>query len=361
MTLKVAIVGCGKIADGHAQEIQKLTDQARLVAVCDRELLLAEQLARRYGVPGQYDDFTRLLECEKPDVVHIATPPQSHVLLGKQALAAGCHLYVEKPFALNRGEAAELIAASEKAGRRVTVGYFTYFDPPALAMRELIAAGAIGEPVHVESYYGYDLGGAFGSALLGDPGHWVHRLPGKLLQNLIDHMLSKVAEFVPDEEPRIDARGVALRPRRFGDERDSLHDELRVLVQGERTSGYATFSSHIRPAAQFVRVCGTRNTVRVDYLARTVTLEADALAPTAVGRVLLGFQHSLNFLREAGRNVLRFAASDFHYFAGLRKLLSLFYEGIESGGPVPIAYRDIVRVSTWMDRIFEQLEQTRAA
>ena len=84
MTLRVAIVGCGKIADGHAQEIQKLTDQARLVAVCDREMLLAEQLARRYGIPGQYDDFTRLLEREKPDVVHIATPPQSHLPLWRR-------------------------------------------------------------------------------------------------------------------------------------------------------------------------------------------------------------------------------------------------------------------------------------
>ena len=83
-------------------------------------------------------------------------------------------------------------------------------------------------------------------------------------------------------------------------------------------------------AAQFVRVCGTRNTLRVDYLARTVTLEADALAPSALGRLLLGFQHSLNFLREAGRNAVRFAASDFHFFAGLGKLISLFYQGIES-------------------------------
>ena len=172
---------------------------------------------------------------------------------------------MEKPFALNRADTAELIAAAEQAGRRVTVGYFTWFDPPALAMRELIAGGAIGEPLHVESYYGYDLGGAFGSALLGDAGHWVHRLPGKLLQNLIDHMLSKVVELVPDDEPRVDARGFALRPARFGDDRDALYDELRVLVQGARTSGYATFSSHIRPAAQFVRVCGTRNTLRTRW------------------------------------------------------------------------------------------------
>lgn len=361
MTLRVAIVGCGKIADGHVQEVRKLTDEARLVAVCDREMLLAEQLALRYGIPRHYDDFRALLEVEKPDVVHITTPPESHLPLGKLALEAGCHIYVEKPFALSRADAADLIAAAERADRRVTVGYFSYCDPPALAMRELIAAGAIGTPVHVESFYGYDLGGAFGKALLGEPTHWVHRLPGKLLQNLIDHMLNKVVEFVPDDMPLVDARGSALRSLRFGDERDSLYDELRVLIQGERTSAYATFSSHIRPAAQFVRVCGTRNTLRVDYHSRTVTLEADALLPSAVGRLLLAFQHSLAYLREGGRNVLRFAASDFQFFAGMGRLISLFYASVRGEGPVPLSYRDILRVSGLMDRIFEQLEQRRAA
>jgi predicted dehydrogenase len=265
---------------------------------------------------------------------------------------------MEKPFALDHAGAARLIAAAERVNRKITVGYFSYFDPPALAMRELVGAGAIGTPVHVESFYGYDLSGAYGKALLADPTHWVHRLPGKLLHNVIDHMLNKVVEFVPDDHPRVAARGYALRPDAGG---DSFPDELRVLVEGERVSGYATFSSHIRPAAQFVRVCGTRNTLRIDYNARTVTLEADALLPSAVGRLLLAFQHSLSFLREGGRNLLRFAASDFHYFAGLGRLISLFYDSIENGAPVPIAYRDILRVSALMERIFEQLERRRAA
>src|SRR5258708_7248584 len=261
MTLRVAIVGCGKIADGHVQEVRKLTDEARLVAVCDREMLLAEQLALRYGIPRHYDDFRALLEVEKPDVVHITTPPESHLPLGKPALEAGCHIYVEKPFALSRADAADLIAAAERADRRLTAGYFSYCDPPALAMRESIAAGAIGTPVHVESFYGYDLGGAFGKALLGDPTHWVHRLPGKLLQNLIDHMLNKVVEFVPDDMPLVDARGSALRSLRFGDERDALYDELRVLIQGERTSPYATFSSPIPPPPQFPPLSPTPHTL----------------------------------------------------------------------------------------------------
>ena len=58
--LNIGIVGCGKIADGHIEEIQKL-GCARVLAVCDLEPMLAEQLAVRYSVPHRYADFDRML------------------------------------------------------------------------------------------------------------------------------------------------------------------------------------------------------------------------------------------------------------------------------------------------------------
>jgi len=75
MGLKIAIVGCGKIADAHVEEIAKIST-ARLVAVCDLEPIMAEQLAMRYQVPHWYSDVQAMLDAEKPDVVHITTPPQ---------------------------------------------------------------------------------------------------------------------------------------------------------------------------------------------------------------------------------------------------------------------------------------------
>src|SRR6478752_6669241 len=88
MSLKVAIVGCGKIADGQFEEIAKMPDLARVVAVCDREGLMAEQMSMRYGIPAFYDDFARLLRVERPDVVHITTPPSSHLPLARMEVRA---------------------------------------------------------------------------------------------------------------------------------------------------------------------------------------------------------------------------------------------------------------------------------
>lgn len=356
MSLKVALVGCGKIADGHVEEIQKMPEKARVVAVCDREGLMAEQLAVRYGIPRHYDCFDRLLEEERPDVVHITTPPQSHLRLASHAIDAGCHVYVEKPLTLNSLDSRRLIAAAEAANRKVTIGYSYLFDPVALQMREMIAQGVLGEPVHVESFYGYNLAGPFGAALLGDASHWVHQLPGKLFQNNIDHMLYRLTEFIPDERPGVHALAYSRRAQRFDDLRDEMADELRVTIQGSTTTAYATFSSHIRPTANFLRVYGTKNILHADFASRIVTLEHAPRLPGAIGRLLPPFEQARQYLRQGVANCRRFMRYDFHFFAGLNRLIALFYDSILTGADVPIAYRDILRISSMMDEIFHQIQ-----
>src|SRR5690349_5141387 len=95
--LKVAIVGCGKIADWHASQIQRIKG-CEIVGVCDSEPLMARQLCERFGVKGSYSSVPDLLTDARPDVVHITTPPQSHFEIAKACLERGSHVYVEKPF-----------------------------------------------------------------------------------------------------------------------------------------------------------------------------------------------------------------------------------------------------------------------
>lgn len=359
MTLKVAIIGCGKIADGHVESIREVPTLAQVVAVADLEPLMAEQIAARYGIPSHYADFAALLDKERPDVVHITTPPAPHLALARQALDAGCHLFVEKPLTPTFSETEELVRLVEKAQKKLTVGHTYHFDPPALAMRELIGAGVLGDPVHVESVFGYNLGGPFGTALLRDGSHWVHRLPGKLLQNNIDHVLNKVREFVPDDEPEIRAFGWTKREQRFGDLRDEMADELRVMLRGADVSAYATFSSHARPAAHYCRVFGTKNTLHVDYVMRTVTLDPAPTLPSAVGRLLPAFGQAWELAREGARNVVRFGRSEFHFFAGLRELLRRYYESILGDTAPPIAYADMLWIARVSERIYNEVARSK--
>lgn len=357
--LRVAIVGCGKFADAHVEEIRNLAPMARVVAVCDRERLMAEQLAMRYSIGRHYDDFATMLSSEKPDVVHVATPPESHLSLARQALESGSHVLVEKPLAPDLDRARRIVASAVSAERLLTVGYTYLFDPPARALRTLRDQGILGEPVHVETILTYDLGGAFGRALLSDADHWVHRLPGRLFHNNLDHVLNTFLEFLPDEAPEVLATSYARRVERFGDQRDATHDELRVLVRGERVTASGVFSAHVRPHLHQTRVYGTRNSAVADYVARTVTLESAPPLPSALGRVLPAFSRARQYTREGLRNAWAFARSDFHFFAGLNFLLRSYYGAIRAGGPPPIPYEDLLRVSALMEQVFQQLPQGR--
>jgi hypothetical protein len=209
------------------------------------------------------------------------------------------------------------------------------------------------------SVYGYNLSGPFGSAILADPAHWVHQLPGKLFQNNIDHMLNKIIEFLPDDSPMISAHALVRRSDRFGDLRDDMEDELRVSIVGREATAFGLFSSGARPAGHHCRVFGTRSTMTVDYVARTVTFDQEPKLPSAIGRLFLPFSSAWEHLRAGSANVLRFARHDFQFFAGLGELIRRFYDAIENGTALPIAYHDMLRVSGMLETIWAELVADR--
>ena len=352
--LRVGIVGCGKIADGHA-EVLKFLPGARLVAVCDREPLLAEQLAVRSGVPLWYDDLGTMLAAENLDVVHITTPPGAHLALTRQCVEAGAHVFLEKPLALTATDCAALIGAVENSGRRMSINYWPNFDPPAMELKEMLAQGAIGEVVHVEAFIGYDLSGAYGQALMGDPGHWVNRLPGKLFQNMMDHIFNRIVPLFPAGEPEIHAFAYKRRATVAGNETDKLLDELRVVMASGGVSAYGTLCSHARPVANTLKVFGTKNTVEVDFSLRTVILAGSQSYPSSVGRLFPPFQMAGRYFAQGRRNFAAFRHHEFQFFAGMSHLLALFYASLRTGGPLPISYEEMLSVARVMDEVIAQV------
>jgi predicted dehydrogenase len=202
--IKVAIIGCGKIADAHAAQIKRIAG-CEIVGVCDSEELMAKQLYERFPVKQYFSDVDRLLAESRPDIVHITTPPQGHFELGRRCLEAGCHVYIEKPFTVNTAEAEELIRLATAKKLKITAGHDQQFTHATRRLRELINQGYLGgPPVHMESYYCYDLGEpAYAKALLGDKKHWVRALPGTLMHNNISHGICRIAEFMFDDNPNV--------------------------------------------------------------------------------------------------------------------------------------------------------------
>ena len=82
--IRVGIVGCGKIADQHAFQIERIRN-SKIVAACDRDLLMARQFADRNKIAVIYSDMDTMLSKGGIDVVHITTPPQSHFEIGTRS------------------------------------------------------------------------------------------------------------------------------------------------------------------------------------------------------------------------------------------------------------------------------------
>jgi len=354
--LKVAIVGCGKIADAHASQILRIQD-CEIVGVCDREPLMARQLQERFPIKRYFSDLSELLDDAQPDVVHITTGADSHFELAKVCLEHGCHVYVEKPFTVYAEDAKELVDLAEGRGLKVTVGHSDQFSPAARRMRALVATGYLGEfPVHMDSYYGYDLGDpSYARALLGDKRHWVRRLPGKLLQNIISHGIARIAEFLSSDSPQVTAQGF-VSPLLKSINETEIIDELRVMIcEEERTTAYFTFSSQMRPSIHEFRIYGTQNGLILDQdhevLIRLRGNKFKSYADKFIPPLSFARQQLGNFVA----NARLFLTSDFHMDSGMKYLIELFYRSIREGAPLPISYREILLVSKIMDSIVEQL------
>lgn len=354
--LKVAIVGCGRIADSHAAQIQRIKG-SKIVGVCDREPLMARQLFERFPVGGHFSDLQQLLQEAKPDVVHITTSPESHFDIAKTCLEAGCHVYVEKPFTLNAEDARRIIEIAIRNGRKITAGHDDQFSHAARRMRSLVQSGYLGSaPLHMESYYGYEIAKTgYAAAILADKRHWVRRLPGKLLQNIISHGIARIAEFLTSESPTVIAHGFASPILRELDETE-LVDELRVIVsEKDSVTAYFTFSSQIRPSLHQFRVFGAKNGILMDQDNETLIRLRGGRFPSYVEKFAPSAIFAKQYLGNISGNMRKFLARDFHMKSGMKFLIESFHRSITEGTPLPIPYREIVLTAKIMDDIFAQL------
>lgn len=353
--LKVAILGCGKIADSHASQIQRIKG-CEIVGVCDQEPLMARQLYERFPVKQYFSHLDDLLSDAKPDVVHITTPPASHFEIAKVCLERGSHVYVEKPFTLNAEQAQILVALANERQLKLTAGHDDQFSHVARRLRDLVRSGYLGgPPVHMESYFCYELGQTYARALFGDQQHWVRRLPGKLLHNIISHGIARIAEFLAGDSPEVLAYGF-VSPLLRGVGETEIIDELRVIIsEEERTTAYFTFSSQMRPLMHQFSIYGPKNGALLDQdheiLLKLRGASHKSYLEKFVPPVVFAGQHFANL----AVNVRTFLARDFHAKAGMHYLIESFYRSITEGAPVPIPYREIILTAKIMDAIFNQL------
>ncbi|SFR43646.1 Gfo/Idh/MocA family protein [Litoreibacter janthinus] len=194
--LNVLIAGTGFAGQGHAEAFRGAG--ANVVGIVGRTQSVVSEVATKMAIPDAGTNWQDALTSCQPDIVSIATPGGAHYEPIKQAIEYGCHVFCDKPMTDSGDTAAELYQLAQRNGVKTAYAASFRYAPSVLHAKQLVAEGAIGEPVEVECISHFNLEREI-------PFGWSHRKEdgGGRLNNNFTHTLSIVASVVGDKILRV--------------------------------------------------------------------------------------------------------------------------------------------------------------
>lgn len=145
---KVAIAGAGYFSQFHAEAWSRLPS-VTVVACADRSLDKARAKAAQHGIPAVYDDVACMLDSERPDLLDIVTPPDTHFDLIRLAAVRGVHVICQKAFCRSLAEATTAVEVAERAGIVAIVHENFRFQPWHREAKRLLTVGDLGTPYQI--------------------------------------------------------------------------------------------------------------------------------------------------------------------------------------------------------------------
>ena len=152
--LRAAIIGGGNIADkNHIPALKQLPEQVDIVAVCSRDLRKAQILADVHGITHAFDSTAQLYAQCEPDVVVICTPNNLHHPQTMEALAHNCHVFCEKPPALNAENARAMADLAAQKNRVLAYNFQLRQTPEWQLLMRCKADGLLGDLYHIKAHF----------------------------------------------------------------------------------------------------------------------------------------------------------------------------------------------------------------
>lgn len=152
-TYRVGVVGCGGIAWGKHLPAHKRNPHTEVVAFCDIIEERAVNTAKEFGTKDAktYTDYKEMFKAGGLDIVLVLTPNNMHCPITVAALDAGFHVLCEKPMAMNYAEAKEMLAARDRSGKQLSIGYQNRYRKDALYLKQLADDEFFGEIYYAEA------------------------------------------------------------------------------------------------------------------------------------------------------------------------------------------------------------------
>lgn len=309
------------------------TRQATLVGIAD-PVLSRDQLGALLPTDAVIvPTAAELLERTRPDVVHIVTPPDTHVELAALAIQAGSHVYVEKPFTRTRAEAERIIAMAADHGAKVCAGHQVLFEPPALAVRA--ALGNIGRVVHIESYFSFKM---------------VRRTITQVqqVQDILPHAVYPVVDQLRA------ATGLQELPIEMSGLLVDAGGEVHALLHLGKVTAHVLVTLSGRPIEQFQQLVGTNGSLRADYIGGSLTR---LIGPGTGPAVLLTpYRRAFRTFTGTTRGIARLVLNGGASYPGLPELIGRFYSSIRENTAPPLTPRSILDTVDICERIGDALE-----
>lgn len=340
--LRAAVIGCGAIAYEHLPFVAK-SGAAVPVALCDRSRAMADAAGRHFGMAVPlYTDAEEMLAAERPDIVHILTPPQTHDPLVRAALAAGAHVVCEKPMTGSAAETAGLLEAAQKAGKVLVESRNLLFNDPVLALLELVRAGRLGEVRECEVLLTLDfLGGPFGDTNLEGPGVV---LPGGAVHDFLPHLVYLFQALTGVAEAD---RVLGEYSNRRGNARAG-YDFCDVLLRAGPVRGRLRVATDVEPSAFRVILRGSAGSVETDLYNPFMRFEGEPHTGKTypLGQVRAGLS-----LARAGLGNLRNKIGQHGTTHGLPRMLAAVYAAIREHREPPITPAEMLATAQLTDQI----------
>ena len=248
--IKVGIVGLGRAGIGmHSSELAEYPDRFAIAAACDHAKERLENLPERFKGAKLYTDYSEMLQDDNVELVSIATRHPEHVPMALQALEAGKYVNIDKPYALNNREMAQLAEADKKYPGRIFLRHNRRYEAPFQKAMKLIATGVLGEINTVKLYR------SVGYCRRND---WMTmtEFGGGLFTNWGPHIIDQALQYL--DSPVVDLWANIRSIISIGDGDD--HIKLLLKAANGRVADIELSGAHTLPGRE-LEIQGSRGTL----------------------------------------------------------------------------------------------------
>jgi predicted dehydrogenase/nucleoside-diphosphate-sugar epimerase len=329
--LRIAFVGTGQMARAHVGALKRVAVAHSIGAAYDNSDTRARSFAAATGVTP-WASLREMLQEYRPNIVHVLTPRGRHFEPALEALRAGAHIYVEKPFAESSAEARSLLDVARLNGLTVCAGHQLLYDPAYQALTQTMRH--LGKVIQVDSNFAFR------------PEPRLSRLAlTNMLADILPHPLYSLMAAM-------EAAGAASEDIQIA----SLYsgpEDLHAILQAGDLTGRLSVTLRGRPVASTLTVLTEGGSVTADFIRTTIVgARNPGLSPLEkiFNPIIEGWQQ----ISRTGPAILRRITSGISY-PGLSELITAFYRSVAAGQASPILPAHLLRVTALYQEMVEHL------